>query len=63
MKKTEDQPHAPSLSGSVSPDTVRNTGRSGWAAGFHTTPVHRGKIRRFRIERLMSSGRLLPSSI
>jgi hypothetical protein len=26
MKKTEDQPHAPSLSGSVSPDTVRNTG-------------------------------------
>jgi hypothetical protein len=61
MKKTEDQPQAPSLSGSVSPDTVRNTGR--WAAGFHTTPVHRGKIRRFRIERLMSSGRLLPSSI
>src|SRR3984893_5538568 len=26
MKKTEDQPRAPSLSGSVSPDTVRNTG-------------------------------------
>jgi hypothetical protein len=38
-------------------DDVRNTGRSGWAPGFHTAPVQCGRWR-FRIAGLISSRRL-----